>query len=68
MNGWITAGVALLLTGLAPPSSERVAGGTRRDFDGDRAGGEPAGFLFARTASGFDDLTAAPLRPRAGPS
>lgn len=52
MNGWIAAGVALLLTGLATPSSERVAGGTRRDFDGEQAGLKPAGFVFARTGGG----------------
>ena len=52
MNGWLAVVMALLLTGPVSPSSERVAGDTRRDFDGDQAGAEPAGFLFARTGSG----------------
>jgi hypothetical protein len=52
MNGWVVAGVALLLAGLAPPSSERMAGDTLLDFDADQAGAEPAGFVFARTGGG----------------
>lgn len=52
MNGWFAAGVALLLAGLAASSSDETTGGSRRDFDGDRAGAEPAGFVFGRTGEG----------------